>query len=233
MSTPEGWYPNGEHWETYWNGQRWTDLHRPVGRPRQPGGQAESLIHSDPARPLLTFSSHIEGRNALVSIYPDRVEWIKRRGMSGARVPARIMTVGRSMIASGAPKRADAETEMIPVRSISSVTTRRDGFLNTVVSVVASCSTVDFRIAHKEAEQVKNTLIDLIRATHESHREAEGTESAAPIVSDVSAPASAPPLSAAAPNAAAQLHQLGALRDAGILTEDEFAAKKSELLARL
>ncbi|MBG6237797.1 hypothetical protein IWX78_000752 [Mycetocola sp. CAN_C7] len=30
-----------------------------------------------------------------------------------------------------------------------------------------------------------------------------------------------------------QLHKLGSLRDAGILTDEEFATKKAELLARL
>jgi hypothetical protein len=34
-------------------------------------------------------------------------------------------------------------------------------------------------------------------------------------------------------DAGAQLAQLGQLRDAGVLTEDEFNTKKAELLARL
>lgn len=37
----------------------------------------------------------------------------------------------------------------------------------------------------------------------------------------------------AVPDPISQLKELGALRDAGILTEDEFSAKKSEILARL
>lgn len=39
--------------------------------------------------------------------------------------------------------------------------------------------------------------------------------------------------SPATPDAADQLRKLGELRDAGVLTDDEFAAKKAELLARL
>ncbi|MBW4033508.1 MAG: SHOCT domain-containing protein [Acidobacteria bacterium] len=38
---------------------------------------------------------------------------------------------------------------------------------------------------------------------------------------------------AAAPDHAAQLKQIAELRDAGVLTEEEFAAKKSEILARM
>ncbi len=37
----------------------------------------------------------------------------------------------------------------------------------------------------------------------------------------------------AAPDVAGQLRQLGELRDAGVLTAEEFAAKKAEILARL
>ena len=40
------------------------------------------------------------------------------------------------------------------------------------------------------------------------------------------------PAQAAQPDVAEQLTKLASLRDAGILTEDEFSAKKAELLAR-
>lgn len=52
-------------------------------------------------------------------------------------------------------------------------------------------------------------------------------------------PASAPPPSApthesrGADNPMEQLVKLGQLRDAGVLTQDEFAAKKAEILSRL
>jgi len=76
MSTPAGWYPNGEEWETYWDGNAWTDQNRPRG-----GGsaveskdavdelQAGDGVHS----PLLDFTSHIEGKNARVQVWLDRV----------------------------------------------------------------------------------------------------------------------------------------------------------------
>ena len=37
----------------------------------------------------------------------------------------------------------------------------------------------------------------------------------------------------AAPDIAEQLHKLGSLRDAGVLSDAEFEAKKAELLARM
>lgn len=43
----------------------------------------------------------------------------------------------------------------------------------------------------------------------------------------------APPSPPTAPNLAEQIKKLAELRDAGVLTEDEFAAKKADLLARM
>lgn len=50
---------------------------------------------------------------------------------------------------------------------------------------------------------------------------------------DSSAPAPPPPAPPAAPDPIEQLRRLGELRDAGILTDEEFAAKKAEILSRL
>jgi hypothetical protein len=43
----------------------------------------------------------------------------------------------------------------------------------------------------------------------------------------------APPVTAASPDVVDQIKKLGELRDAGVLTDDEFAAKKTQLLARM
>lgn len=169
---------------------------------------------------LYTFTSHILGKNAKVSIYTDRVEWAVARGVSGAKVTAGIMTGGLSMLATGV-KNGKAGTEMIPIKSISSVTTKRDGLINSYVSVITAGNTIDFRVSHKEAETVKSTLTQLMIG---------GVP--APVTPEAAPPA---PVAAPAPQVdlAAQLQQLASLRDAGILSEDEFAAKKAEILARM
>ncbi|WP_314095925.1 SHOCT domain-containing protein [Microbacterium foliorum] len=170
------------------------------------------------AQALHQFTSHINGKNAVVTIYPDRVEWLKPRGVSGGKVTAGIMTAGLSMLATGV-KNGKSGTEMIPIKAMSSVTTRRDGMLNSFVSVITTGNTVDFRVSHKEAAIVKETLTRLMLGTHDSQSTAVAPE--------------AVPAPNAAPDIAAQLHQLAALRDAGILTDDEFSAKKAQLLERL
>lgn len=174
------------------------------------------------ATPIFTFTSHIDGKNAKVSVFRDRIEWVKPRGVSGGKLAAGFMTVGMSLLATGV-KSGKSGTEMIPVKSMSSVTTSRDGVMNTKVSVITSGNTIDFRVSHSEAARVKDVLTQLILGTHPG-------QTAQPMVA-VATPVHA----AAAPqdDLMAQLAKLGDLKTAGVLTDEEFSQKKSELLARL
>ncbi|MBA8847027.1 SHOCT domain-containing protein [Microcella alkalica] len=130
-----------------------------------------------------------------------------------------VDTVGLSMLATGV-KNGKAGSEMIPIKSITSVTTARDGMLNSRVSVITAGNTVDFRVSHAEAKTVQDTLTRLILG-----RPLDGQLAPAePVVAAVAAPLV---------DVAAQLEKLASLRDAGVLTEEEFAAKKTELLARM
>lgn len=51
--------------------------------------------------PLHEFTSHIQGKNAQVRIYPDRIEWEQKRGVSGGKLTAGVMTAGLSLLATG------------------------------------------------------------------------------------------------------------------------------------
>lgn len=172
-TTPAGWYANGDDWETYWDGQQWTDQHRaagPAGMPAPPAPPAAATATTAPPTDaftadgaLLKFKSHINGKNADVAIYADRIEWLMARGVSGAKVTAGVLTAGLSMLATGV-KNGKAGTEMIPMKSITGVSTKRDGMINTVVTVTSSSSAIGFRVSHKEAEQMRNLLNQLILA---------------------------------------------------------------------
>jgi hypothetical protein len=169
---------------------------------------------------LKSFKSHIEGKNATVEVYADRVEWTRPRGLSAAKLTAGLMTGGASFVATGV-RSGKAGTEMIPVKSISSVTTKRDGLLYTKVSAICSGNTIDFRVSHAEAQPIKELLTSLVLGTHPAQQ--AGSPQAA----------SQTPAAVVAPDAMEQLRKLGELHQAGILTEEEFQAKKSELLRRL
>lgn len=164
-----GWYANGDEWETYWDGSAWTDQHRPKQPPMPPAPTAPPAPPVAAAAPaaftgdgsLMTFKSHIDGKNADVQIFTDRIEWKVARGVSGAKITAGVLTGGLSMLATGV-KNGKAGSEMIPMKAITGVTTKRDGMINTIVSVTSSSAAIGFRVSHKEAEQIRQLINQLV-----------------------------------------------------------------------
>lgn len=93
--------------------------------------------------PILTVKSHDEGRNADVTLWPDRIERVLQR----KRVSL---------------SRARQDAEVIPVRSISSVQAKKDGMVYTKVIAMASGNTITFRLRHEDAHRFKDELTKLI-----------------------------------------------------------------------
>ncbi|MBO0909616.1 hypothetical protein [Arthrobacter sunyaminii] len=111
--------------------------------------------------PILEFASHTKGRNAQVRIFHDRIEWELKRSLSAGKLTAGLLTGGVSLLGTGV-KHGNAFTEMIPLKRVSSVTTRRDGMMYTIVSVITTGNSIDFRVSHSEAKHVTDTLNRLI-----------------------------------------------------------------------
>lgn len=103
---------------------------------------------------LMEFTSHIAGKNARVAIHPDRIEWEREGRITATRALGGALLTG-SLRKGGA-------TEMMPIRAITSVTTRKDGLRNYAVSVIAAGNTIDMRVSKDEAEQIKATLLRLM-----------------------------------------------------------------------
>lgn len=164
--------------------------------------------------PGYSFTSHIDGKNARVDIYPDRIEW-ERKAVSGGKVAAGILTLGVSTLATGIRGK---NTEMIPIKSITSVTSKKGAGLNTVVSLASSGGVIEFRTSHKEAAIVKDYIQQLML-----------WDPGAATLTQVPPVETAP----ASPDFGAQLQQLKGLLDAGVLTQEEYDAKKTEILARM
>jgi len=110
--------------------------------------------------PILEVESHIQGKNAQVRVYRDRVEWERQGGVSGAKMTAAVFTVGISLAATGVRGRKGAATEFIPMKSITSVTTRRDSMVNEIVSIITPGNTIDLRCSKRDAEQLKSVILD-------------------------------------------------------------------------
>lgn len=255
QQVPSGWYDDGSGRQRWWDGEQWTDKFADQQETRHPSKAASALTALNAKReqwqdkretqktekqknaeadreaaieaastvaalnrPIYEFMSHIEGKNAKVQIWSDRIEW-ERKAVSSRKVAAGAMTLGLTLLASGIRGK---DTDLVPMKSVTSVTSKKGAGFNTVVRVNTAGGAVEFRVAHKEAEAARKVINELILT-----RDQPVIQVVIPApVAEASAPATS------TPDITAQLIQLGQLRDAGILTDDEFNAKKAELLSR-
>ena len=170
-------------------------------------------------RPIVEVTSHIDGKNAKVRVFVDRIEWERPKSVSGAKVGAAMMTGGLSLaVSNGVKSRAGAGTEVIYMDSVTSVTTKRDTMFNDCVSVITAGNTIDFRVSKSEAESLKAAILNARTALRQPSQPAP-TYGYAP-----------PPAPAAELSLADKLKQLADLHAAGVLSDAEFAAAKASAL---
>ncbi len=143
--------------------------------------------------------SHEAGRNAVVTLYPDRIERTK---------PTSKLSV-TGMLAGGAE-----DVEVIPTKSVSSVQVRRGAWYHDV-TVYASGNTIVMSMDATDAEKLRGLVMEQVLRG-----------SSAP-------PASAEPAAAAGDAIIDQIKKLAELRDAGIISAEEFESKKADLLGRI
>lgn len=116
-------------------------------------------------QPLLTVTSHIEGRNAIVTVWNDRIEWTRGKTVSAWKLLLAILTGGISLIFTwGIMTRAGSGTEMIPISRINAVTTERDTAINDRVTFVTAGSTITMRCNRQRAAELAATVQRLILA---------------------------------------------------------------------
>jgi|688.fasta_scaffold428332_2 hypothetical protein len=176
--------------------------------------------------PLMKFKSHVAGKNADVEIYVDRIEWAKEGRLGTAsKLALGYATVGMSLLATGVSGKKD--TEVIPIKSISSVVTKKDGIRFTAVRVITTGNTIDFRVGHGDAEGIRSCLIDLMLDKHPTQ-----VAASSPPVPDATI-AVTPPQQAPVPatsSVADEIKKLVELRDLGALSDTEFEEQKKRLL---
>lgn len=107
----------------------------------------------------MRFTSHIAGKNAQVVLFKDRIEWSKRPPVVLALILA-FLTVGISLFFV---RPWGASHEVMPLRSVSSVT-MKSGAVFSVVSVISTGNTIDFRSTNSDASAFRNALLTLISA---------------------------------------------------------------------
>ena len=241
-ATPANWHPDpaGRHQLRYWDGSAWSEYVADDGVqaidplvpavPPQSGSASnvEPTFRSEP-QPIIELESHIAGKNAKVRLWPDRLEWERQRGVSGGKITAGIMTGGASLLVTGVKGGKDAY-DMVLLKNVTNVSNRKDGLMYHVVEVQTASggaiNTIGFRVSRDEAVQFRGAILTAIQAL-ESNSGTTVVVQREP-ATDASSEATAGPV-----DHVTQLQQLAGLRDAGVLTDEEFAAKKAEILARI
>lgn len=150
---PAGWEPDPAWGPPPYGWQLWVE-DRPTPTPQyQPMPQQMPMGE----RPLMTFKSHVAGKNADVTVYPNRVEWKRTDHLgTGGKVALGAMTMGLSLAATGVRGRNDQD--MILMKAIQSVTSKNSG-MQTLVSVTASGGVIEFRCSRAEADRFKQLLL--------------------------------------------------------------------------
>lgn len=163
-------------------------------------------------QPALEFKSHIEGKNADVTIWPDRIEWSEVGRITMTRLAGAAVTAGRVGMRKG------SDTNVLPIKAVQGVMTHKGGIGYTTVEVVTGGDRVSFRVSKSEAERVKDTILRLMR---------EPSGAGVPATSAGVPPPASPPTTSVAD----ELKKLAELRDAGVLSPEEFEVQKARLLS--
>jgi hypothetical protein len=162
--------------------------------------QASAQVRGD--QPLMVVTSHDPGRNAIVSLYVDRIEREKERH------PLAV-------------SRASREVEVIPLSNVSHVGARKAG-IRTNVTVTVAGEEIIFRVSHQEARTLRDAIVR--QGTGTSHLTEQSTLAA------TSPPPPPTPSSASDDDPFKHIRKLGELRDQGLLTDAEFQEKKRQIL---
>jgi len=211
-----GWYadPKGVYAERFWDGERWTDRvqgERQKNGPAQPHessfAPATAGVGDNPVPSPDSAALRVKGHNGQITIEGDWLT-IERKGL------------GRMGHSKG--------DRRIPLASITAVQMRPAGaFANGFLKFTVPGSP-ELRGGLNAAGKDENAVIYRKSQQEEFNRVRERVEA---YIAQRNAPQ--PAAAPAQPDVTDQLKKLGELRDAGVLTNEEFETKKAELLARL
>lgn len=223
-AAPPGWYDAGDGREGYWDGKQWREF-------REPESAAPSAIR-DKANDV---AARVTAEDA---DFPAGTVW------SAVGKPITGIGAGRYWIDEYhlfyEKGTLSTDSQQFPLHQVIDVdvkqtmTQKARGVFLVVVSIQGPAG---IEIVHMQdipdgrgAQQIIN------QAVHEARQrllQAQNTRRYDSATSTSTTATGAGAANASAADPMEQLRQLGQLRDAGILTEDEFTTKKAEILSRL
>lgn len=208
-----GWYENPEgDGERYWDGNQWTDQYR--DEPWDPQTRIDELAESLPMKlgvrkELKTLPSYLNEGEDLAHLTSGSYN-----GKAGLIVATdrRVLFLSAGLMGS--------QFEDIPLSKITSVQ-QSSAVLSASLVVHASGTKVEItNVIPKEAAK---TLAEYVRARTSDRPQATSPTAAAPAGAEARTTSSEPDVTD-------QIRKLAELRDEGLLTDEEFDAKKKDLL---
>lgn len=188
-------------------------------------------------QPIYRTTSHIDGKNSAVRLFWDRIEWDIPRGFSGAKIATGALTGGASLLVTGVKGGKDA-FEILYLRHVTGASMKKDGMLYYRIEVTTSggagANLIPFRVHRNEAQEFRQKLLGAVQAYHDrsdgiTPPPSEGRQ----IAPQHATTPEIEPTSVAAPTIEERLVHLKTLLEQGILTDEEYTAKRSALIEQL
>lgn len=239
-NAPAGWYPVDDGRQRYWDGEVWTEhFHDSSQQALAPSAGATALGR-------LVDTSAVSD--------PDAIWRSVGRPLSGIGAGRFRLTAHYLFFEKGALR---TDSQQVPISAVvdvdvrQSMTQKARGVFSVLVHVQRTHGieivTMEDIPDGREAQRIINDTAHqarlAIQRNQNTHRHENthlvGHVGQVPGVQIPGVPTQGLPtqpvqaIEAAAPDPIDQLRRLGELRDAGIVTEEEFAAKKAEVLGRL
>lgn len=188
-------------------------------------------------QPIYRTTSHIDGKNSAVRLFWDRIEWDVPRGISGSKIATGALTMGASLLVTGVKGGKDA-FEILYLRHVTGASMKKDGMLYYRIEVTTSggsgSNTIPFRVHRNEAQDFRQKLLGAVQAYNDrSDGIASTGPEAHPLAPQHAVTPEIEPASVAAPTIEERLVHLKTLLDQGILTDEEYASKRSALIDQL
>ncbi len=230
--TPAGWYPVDGRLR-WWDGGQWTEDFR------------DAAVEPETDKGIRRVAGAVAGRvmNTRTDVPGDALWAATGKPMSGMGAGRYWMSSHHLFFEKGTLR---TDSQQIPISAVVDVdvkqtmTQKARGVFTVLVHVQRANGieivTMDDIPGGREAMRIINDAAAAARLAIQRNANTMRYESQAPFAPPPAAPAPPPPPAPPAPPAddpIEQLRKLAELKDAGILTEEEFAAKKAEILSRL
>ncbi len=224
MSTPPSWYPDpaGSGLLRWWDGAQWTE-------------QLEQVPAAQPAEKAPSRRSHVEATHAAPVTDPDTLWQATGKPLTGVGVGRYRLTAKYLFFEKGT---LHSRSQQVPIHELYDVDAsqsfqQKARGLGTITLTVRRAAG-DERVSIEDVPDHREGVRAINAAAHAERERLQVRASTSTVQYEGVHPAAASAQAATGGgDPIVLLERLGKLRDAGVVTDEEFEAKKADLLSRL